>query len=53
VVVNHKQGLRLMREDNPLRLCQKSFVRSTDSAHSLVVYPNLLPKLTVNGPDQL
>ena len=53
LVVNHKRVLRLMREDNLLCLRTTGFVRTTDSAHGYVVYPNLLPKLTVNGLDQL
>jgi putative transposase len=53
VLVNHKRVLRLMREDNLLCLRNKSFVRTTDSAHGLLVYPNLLPELTITGLDQL
>ena len=53
VVVNHKRVLRLMRKDNLLCLRTRSFVRTTDSAHDYVVYPNLLPELTVSGLDQL
>jgi putative transposase len=51
-VVNHKRVLRLMREDNLLCLRKRGFVRTTDSAHVLAVYPNLLPTLTVDGLDQ-
>jgi putative transposase len=53
VLVNHKRVLRLMHEDNLLCLRKKSFARTTDSAHDLVVYPNLLPELTITGLDQL
>jgi putative transposase len=53
LVVNHKRVLRLMREDNLLCLRKRGFVRTTDSAHALAVYPNLLPELTVTGLDQL
>jgi putative transposase len=53
VQVNHKRVLRLMREDNLLCLRTRGFVRTTDSAHALAVYPNLLPELTVDGLDQL
>jgi putative transposase len=52
-MVNHKRVLRLMREDNLLCLRKRGFVRTTDSAHVLAVYPNLLPALTVDGLDQL
>jgi putative transposase len=53
VPVNHKRVLHLMREDNLLGLRQRSFVRTTDSAHALAVYPNLVPELRVVGLDQL
>ena len=53
VPVNHKRVLRVMREDNLLRLRKRAFVRTTDSTHLFVVYPNLLPELTVTGLDQL
>ena len=53
VVVNHKWVLRLMREDHVLCLRKRGFVRTTDSAYVLAVSPNLLPTLTVDGPDQL
>jgi transposase InsO family protein len=52
-VVNHKRGLRLMREDNLPCLRKRGFGRTTHSAHALAVYPNLLPELTVDGLDQL
>jgi putative transposase len=53
LVVNHKRVVRLMREDNLLCLRKRGFVRTTDSAHPFMVYPNLLPELTVTGLDQL
>jgi putative transposase len=52
-MVNHKRVLRLMHEDNLLCLRKRGFVRTTDSAHPFVVYPNLLPELAVTGLDQL
>jgi transposase InsO family protein len=51
--VNHKRVLRLMREDNLLCLRKRRFVITTDSAHGLRVYPNLVPMLTVTGINQL
>jgi putative transposase len=45
VLGNHKRVLRLMREDNLLCLRNKSFVRTTASAHGLLVHPNLLPEV--------
>jgi putative transposase len=51
--VNHKRVYRMMREDNLLCLRRRKFVRTTDSAHSLPVYPNLAREMTVTGLDQL
>lgn len=51
--VNHKRILRLMREDNLLCLRKRRFVVTTDSAHGLPVYPNLVPTLQVTGINQL
>lgn len=52
-VVNHKRVLCLMREDNLLCLRKKRFVHTTDSNHTLVVYPNLVPDLVLTDTDQL
>jgi putative transposase len=51
--VNHKRVLRLMRADNLLCLRTRPFVRTTDSDHDFVVYPNLVPTLDVTGLNQL
>ncbi len=51
--VNHKRVYRMMREDNLLCLRRRKFVSTTDSAHSLPVYPNLAREMTVTGLDQL
>ena len=51
--VNHKRVLRLMREDNLLCLRHKSFVLTTDSRHSLPIYPNLAREMTPDGVNQL
>ena len=51
--VNHKHVLRLMRQDNLLCLRHKSFVVTTDSRHSLPVYPNLARAITPSGMNQL
>ena len=53
VGVNHKRVLRLMREDNLLCWRTRQFVRTTDSEHSLPVYPNLVPSLHLTGLNQL
>ncbi len=42
-----------MREDNLLCLRQRSFVVTTDSKHSFMVYPNLAGQLEPAGTDQL
>jgi len=52
-VVNHKRVLRLMREDNLLCLRKRKFVCTTDSNHSLMIYPNLAGGMELNGIDQL
>jgi transposase InsO family protein len=53
LVVNHKRVLRLMREDNLLCLRKRKFVRTTDSNHSLAIYPNLAGEMVLSGLDQL
>jgi putative transposase len=51
--VNHKHVLRLMRQDNLLCLRRKAFVVTTDSRHSLPIYPNLAGKVTPVRINQL
>ena len=51
--VNHKRVYRLMREDNLLCLRRRKFVVTTDSAHTLPVYPNLAGAMTLTHLDQL
>ena len=53
IVVNRKRVLRLMRKDS--LLCAKKVFKpqTTDSNHSLRVYPNLAGNLEVNGPNRL
>ena len=53
--VNHKRVLRLMREESLLCQLQRRWVRTTDSAHGLTVYPNLLKQAgwrSLTGVDQ-
>jgi len=52
-VVNHKRVLRLMRADNLLALRKRRYVLTTDSKHPFAIYPNLVPRLVVNGLNQL
>ncbi len=51
--VNHKQVLRLMREENLVRRPKKRFVATTNSDHRLPVYPNLAAEMDITAPDQL
>jgi len=53
VKVNHKRVLRLLRQDNLLCLRQRAFVRTTDSRHNLLVYPNLTRDLVLSNINQL
>jgi len=53
VIVNHKRGLRVMREDNLLSLRKRKFVVTTDSTHGRPVYPNLIAGLALTAPNQL
>jgi len=50
--VNHKRVLRVMRQESLLCQLQRRFVVTTDSAHGLRTYPNLLAEATLAGPDQ-
>jgi len=43
-LVNHKRVLRVMGEAGLLVRRRRRFVRTTDSRHSLPVFPNLLPE---------
>jgi len=51
--VNPKRVQRILREDNLLCRRKKRFVVTTDSNHSLRIYPNLAGKMEVTGLDQL
>ena len=51
--VNHKRILRLMRADNLLCLRRRKFLLTTDSKHSLPVYPNLADAMVPTDIDQL
>jgi transposase InsO family protein len=50
---NHKRVGRILREDNLLCIRRRKFVCTTDSNHSLRVYPNLAGKMELTGVDQL
>jgi putative transposase len=51
--VNHKRILRMMREDNLLCVRRRSFVVTTDSRHSLPIYPNLAREIKPAAINQL
>ena len=53
VVANHKRVLQLMRKDGLLCVRKPAFVNTTQSQHSFTIYPNLVPTLSIDGPDQL
>ena len=53
VVANHKRVLKLMRKDGLLCLRRAAFINTTQSQHSFTVYPNLVPSLNLEAPDQL
>jgi putative transposase len=50
--VNHKRVLRVLRQEALLCQLQRRFVVTTDSAHGLRIYPNLLAAATLTGLDQ-
>jgi putative transposase len=52
-LVNRKRVLRLMREDNLLSLRRKKYVFTTDSAHTMPIYPNLARHAKLTAPNQL
>jgi putative transposase len=52
--INHKRVLRMMREDNLLCVRRRrAFVLTTDSRHSLPVYPNLAREIKPAAINQL
>jgi putative transposase len=51
--INHKRVLRLMRSDNLLCVRRRKFLFTTDSRHSLPIYPNLVEELIITSIDQL
>lgn len=50
--VNHKRVLRVMRNEALLCQLERRFIRTTDSAHALRTYPNLLSGMVLARPDQ-
>ena len=52
-VVNHKRVLRVMRAESLLCQLRRRWVPTTDSAHGLATYPNLVKELTVAGLNEV
>ena len=50
--VNHKRVLRVMRREALLCQLKRRFVVTSDSAHALRTYPNLLADAVLTAPDQ-
>ena len=50
--VNHKRVLRVMRRESLLCQLKRRFVATTDAAHALRTYPNLLAGAGLTGPNQ-
>ena len=51
--VNHKRVLRMLREDNLLCVRRRGFVVTTDSRHTLPIYPNLAREIEPTAINQL
>ena len=51
--VGAKKVRRLMKEDNLLAVRRRKFMATTDSAHRLVVHPNLAEHMILNDVNQL
>jgi putative transposase len=50
---NHKRVLRIMREESLLCQLKRRFVPTTDSAHALGRYPNLIKDIEIDALDQV
>ncbi|MCA1731812.1 MAG: IS3 family transposase [Actinobacteria bacterium] len=50
--VNRKRVLRVMREESLLCQLKRCFKPTTDSAHFLKRYPNLIKDAKLTAPDQ-
>ncbi len=53
IVVNHKRVLRIARESDLLVRPRRRFVVTTNSNHSLPVFPNLVSRIIPTGIDQV
>jgi len=50
--VNHKRVLRVMRQESLLCQLKRRYLVTTDSAHGLPTYPNVLAEVTLSAPNQ-
>ena len=50
--VNHKRVLRVMRQESLLCQLTRRYLLTTDSAHGLPTYPNVLAQVTLSAPNQ-
>ena len=53
IVANHKRVARIMREEALTPRKVRRFLVTTDSGHTLPVFPNLAKDFSSTGPDQL
>jgi transposase InsO family protein len=53
IAINHKKVYRIMKDKNILCRIRKSFSRTTDSAHGLAKYPNLIRNNAVEKVNQI
>ena len=51
--VNHKRVLRIMREESLLCQLKRRWVPTTDSAHALTIYPNLVKARVLTAINQV
>jgi putative transposase len=51
--VNHKKVLTIMRRKGWIKKRGRRFVKTTDSKHSLPIYPNLIEEFIPSGTNQL
>ena len=52
-IINHKKVLQVMRENNLTKKRKRRYICTTDSAHSLAIYPNLVKEFVPTGINQL
>ena len=50
--VNHKRVLRVMRQESLLCQLKRRYLVTTDAAHGLPTYPNVLAGVTLSAPNQ-